>query len=294
MRWATTRAIAMALLCLCGVTLGDDELAERSRMVSLEFLIAEVETDKSFALGRSEVVANPAELLARLEREDRLLAVTRMHLTTLERYEVRMQLSESLPIEAGRTPAGAAVRGERFSPKAAKASYPVREFGTTVTATPWVEKDGSVRIQFTAERSSLVPAMAESAGAEEDVLPRTVNLSSKGLFRVPLGKSVLLLGSQTTGRENRGELLVLVSAQVFGGHQRAAIMAGADGALMRVFRLRHLSAAAAAESVGQLWSEEGVRTTVDTRSNSLIVRGPPKALDAVESLLRTLDVEKID
>jgi hypothetical protein len=91
----------------------------------------------------------------------------------------------------------------------------MREFGTNVEATPWVEKDGSVRVQISAERARFVPATAKRPDeVVDDIQSSTVTVSFDGLFRVPPGKSVLLLGGQTVSTEGSGEVLLLVSAQV--------------------------------------------------------------------------------
>jgi hypothetical protein len=273
----TFPAAGIFILCLCGVAGGDDERVESSRLVSLEFIIAEFQSGKSLAR-KFDMVENPAERLAQLEREGRLTSVARLQFTTLERYEGKVHIGQ---------PRSDMMDSTRRNPRGLSNTT----FGTTVAATPWIEKDGSVRIQMTAERSRYIPALEKSDSVGNESPPGSTTFSTKGLFRVPPGKSVLLFGSQSAGQENAGETLMVVTAQVAGARQLSASDVVTDNPPMRIFKLRHLSAAAAAQSVDQLLSEDGVRTTVDNRLNSLIVMGPAKMLAAVESMLQALDVE---
>lgn len=193
-------------------------------MVSIEVVLAEFNGPIDDALRQSWASdENPAQRLQQLERQGALGTVARIRLTTLHQLTARLQIGETAPVATGRTMRSPAAREERGgfptpSMMPGATSYTMQQLGTLVSATPTVDEDGLISIEFQSERTRLLPnpPRPDAAAATEFVPQRTSSVSATTNVKIASGQTILISAARldAAAKEESGELLILLTARL--------------------------------------------------------------------------------
>jgi type II secretory pathway component GspD/PulD (secretin) len=285
----TFLALAMSVASV-GRTIAQ-EPSSGGQMVTVEVTIAEFTPEgRQAALDLGEVVDIKARL-AELEQQGQVKVFTRAHLTTLDGSKAMIQIGEQTAVATGQQFTGR--RGEGGGP-AFNTSYSMQQTGTMFQVRPRVEADGSVVLEFSAEKSRIVqvPQTATEEGQEQAFQPpKTTTMTSQTTLRIPPGQTVLVGGLQAAGDGESGQVVLLVSATATAMPEgaSAAQAAPADLRQLSVYHLQAANAASAAEILGRVFEEQEVRVAVDERTNSILVHGSADVQHVVAALLERLD-----
>ena len=288
----------LAGLCYAVVGLGASAVAadpaEAGKFITLDVVIADLPEAGGAA-------PTPAAILE-MEKAKKLTSCMRLKLTALENMQSMVQFGEQAALVSGRSQRG----GERagFGPGGLQSAavYRTADVGTIVQATARVEADGGLVVQLNVERSRVAaaPAEGEGAAANPDVPQGTTRVSFQSTVRAKSGEPVIVGGRQyASGKEATQTWIVLTASVAAGGAPGAAPAAAAPankaaqaappGQEIKVFQLKHASAADLAGVLADVFGPHQIRFTADARTNSLLVLGPSERIALAEPLVIRLD-----
>lgn len=292
----TTRRIVAALsLLLVGTPAMGQIAAPKSsgQMVNITVVIAEFaaagRTDAAVDLRSAE---DAGARLRELEEQGAITMLTRVMLTSLDGRMASVQIGERISVPTGRTMGGRR-GGADGNPFPVQTSYTAETVGTMVTGRPQVQADGSVVVEFRAEKSRLVAAPAgEPAAADAspaDFQPsRLVTLSSESTVSIPSGGTVIIGGLESSSEGGSNQSVILLTASVE-GEPAGEARASSDAKSVKVVHLRYARAKDLAAAIATVLDNSELHIGVDERTNSLLVRAAPEVLDTAEALLKVLD-----
>ena len=273
MRYVMASVAALILLGMEATGRADEP--QGGQMISLDVLLADV---SGAALDDGEITA--AKVLD-LEKQGKLDAAARIHLSVLENTPGFANFSESVPVATARQDFGGGRGGNAYS---------MQNHGTTVQATARVEQDGTIVLELQVERSRLVanrPA-GEDGGAANIAATKTTQASVRTTTRLASGKPVIVGSQQSgTGKDAVHTYVVLTASAAEGGKTAAALPA--PPIVTKVFALSHARAADMVKTLRTVLEGQRITIVADERSNSLILHGSEEALHAATALIERLD-----
>lgn len=292
-----SRAIRRCVLLVAACSAACDWLADTpvsgaeppstARMVTVELLL--VEGDANVVRG-IETAEEPLKHLRALEEEEALASVTRLRLTTLEMQPASVQIGQRINVVTGRALTG------RGGPLRETAISRGEITGTLLSLTSRVADDESIVLDLQFEQSQLAPSHERDRAAGEDpsAPPDIATINAKTAVRVPGGGTVVVGGGMTSSGKTSTRSLMLVTAKA--GEPGPKTTRAADPAEQPEFKIYHLQHASATDLVDLLGvffpTKSELTITADARTNSLLVRGKPEQLLAIEAIVMRLDAEK--
>jgi hypothetical protein len=251
--------------------IGDDQGNKSAgRLITVEVTLAETPV-----VGNGKEMS--AEKIADLEKAGQLVSQSRYWVSLVENQRSQLQFAERVQVVSGRMNVG----GGRF-----QESLAYESFGTKLGLVGRVDGD-SVLVQMELDQTRLIPAPAKAEGeASESVTrPRTATTTFQSTLTVPPGKTVVAGGKETTGDKGKTQTWLLVSARTEGEKREVAD----DEPKIKIFRLMNAKAEMLAAAMQGIFVGENVQIGVDSRTNSLIVRGNDKTLAVIYRILIGLD-----
>jgi type II secretory pathway component GspD/PulD (secretin) len=265
------------------------------RAVALDVTIAELaDSAKSAVSLPLESPQKTLEIIRELESQGKVALVTRARLTTVDGRPAMLQIGEQANVATSRRmAAGRAARdGGGFGE--AVAQFTRQNIGLVIGATPRVQADGSLAVDFEFEKSQIA-ARPQRGDAADAPPPGVMTMKAQTTLHIPAGQTVIVGGTQMASPSESGQTIVLVSAQVSAGagDKEPSDASAADAAheppMTKIFHLQHASAISAAKLVQNLYRSPTLICASDERTNSLITRGKPSELAEVEAVLERLD-----
>jgi type II secretory pathway component GspD/PulD (secretin) len=160
-----------------------------------------------------------------------------------------------------------------------------------VQATARVEADGSIIVEFNAERSGLVKPKA-AAEADVQAEPQRISqLTSRTTVRVASGKPVIVGGQQSMAAGETAHSFIVLTATVAEG-AKAAAAPQADARpvpVIKVFTLTHARASDIIKAIRPILEDQPISLAADERTNSIIAHAVPQHLDIAAALIERLD-----
>jgi type II secretory pathway component GspD/PulD (secretin) len=277
--------VVVGLFSGSGFAWAADADAPRPGFVTLEVVIAEAAAN-DWATAEA---SRPAARIRELEKHQKLAAITRVRLSTLEGSIAVAQFGEKAPYVAGRVARGS----PRGRDEAGAIDWNWQETGTMLSATPRIEEDGAILVELQLEQSSPRRDAARS-GAEAGDNPapgRFLSWHARSTVRVSNGQPVIVQRVGSGSADGALQKVVLLTAHAeqttrTGESRSASTRSDYE---IKIFALKNASAASAAEIVGNIFEGRPVKVAIDERTNSLILQGRRREFETIEAILLRLD-----
>lgn len=277
------------LVCFFGVVAvsAADEPMPPGKVVSLEILVADL----------PEGPAPTAAAILDMEKAGKLERLARFRLTGLENEEASLQFGEMTPIVSGRTIRGGGGPGGGFPGGGNIANYTQVSVGTHLTTISRVESADAVVTNLKIQRSSVSPPQAAD---DPNAPPQgTVTLTIQSTVRTKPGEPLLVTGRQVKGGKEAAQTWVVLTSHVAAAPAAAAPAAAANkqtaapvnDETLKILQLFHASAPAMANILNDVLNREQIIVAVDQRTNALVLRGEPGALEVARALIMRLDTK---
>jgi type II secretory pathway component GspD/PulD (secretin) len=289
MRVANTVVGAVLTLTLAAYAFAQETGAKSQKVVTMHIVIAthtgsEAELDLKSA---EDVSARLDELLS----SGTITSLTRATLTALDQRPAILQITDRVPVASSRVFRGG--RGGEGGGGFGQLTYMEQATGTQVSATPQVQPDGSVIVEFQVEKSRLLPQTpSATAGGEAAAVevppPGMSTLSAQTTVGIAPGATVVVGGFQFAGDEPSSPAFILLSAEVAGGTSSTA-QAAEELPKLIAFSLENASANLVAPVLAEVFAGRDLQIAVDERTNRLLVRAGEDDMHELEALLRLLD-----
>lgn len=210
-----TWAIGLCLLA-ANLTLAGEDAKSAPRVVEIELFLAETTRVAAAEKGPLDLSA-PAEKLQasllELQKQGQLDSVARIHLNVLESQRSSVQISETVPVVAGRTTTG----------NATSTSVTDRQVGLTVGITASCQADGQISVKLDLSHGRHVaqpPAAREAPKADDLRPPQLMNTALKTTVLIPDGKTIVLSATSAATGGQTSLLVVLATARIQAVAQR--------------------------------------------------------------------------
>lgn len=258
------------------------------RVITLDILVADL----------GEKLANPtAAAILERDKAGKLVGKTAVRLSVLENQSARLQFGETVPRATGRT-----VRPEVGFRGGTLASYSDVQVGTLVQAIARSEDDGSIVADLKIERSGLAASGRNAAvgGADNPEQPpqNVGQLSLATTVRLKAGEPAIVGGRDLASGGETAQTWIVATAQLAGdkaaagANDRAAAPSAGPVNEVRVFALKHASAADLTGVLVNVFAGQPLRIAAEPRTNSILVVGPAAHLQTAQALLTRLDEGK--
>lgn len=251
--------------------------------VTVDLLLVELATadsDKQPLPVLSGDIRTVEKTLADLKQHGRLRSRELLSLTTLDGQKATTQFGESRP----RVSSTAAFGGGRGRPTR---SYSYRQYGTLVTITPTVEPGGTVLVDLQFEKSGPQAAAEVREEGETALPPGSSTTSIRGVQRLTAGKYAVVTSSTRKAGSATERLVLLAAVRVEAvPHSKPTAEAGPQTV---VIPLHNAVARSLVPTLESIFDGGETRIVADERTNSLLVKGPPKVLHKLEDILQQLD-----
>lgn len=202
--------LGILLAALASPAVADEPSA--GAMVTLEVAVAEFNTGAENSGGLAELLNlfdNPLAQIAELESQGKTEAVTRFHLSVLEKHPSRIQLTEQAPLVTGRSRVGRSFGAGGGGDAGFVNSYSMQSIGSMLQVTPRVEADGAVVLEFMLEKSRLQPAPPSATDSGEFVPLGIRSHSVQTTVRIAPAQTLVFRASDSS----KGGTLVLIAAK---------------------------------------------------------------------------------
>ena len=282
-----------AILCPVCLLAGEEKPASTGRMVSVEVVIAQLADGKNEAGLNLYSGDKIAARIAELDKQGQISQLTRMRVSTLDQQQAHLQFGQRTPVATGRTRAGGFRRGADGNPaaggQAVSTSYTLENVGTMIGVTPHVEEDGTVSLKLELTKSQIEPAAAGEAGADATDVPpsRTATLQSRSTVRLRSGQTAVVGQSQSSTKGESGQTVILVTAHV--ADAPAHVPRAALRQEIKIFALKYLQAQESATLLTSLFKDAAMQIEANSRTNSVLVRGPQETMAEITAILSKLD-----
>ena len=150
---------------------------------------------------------------------------------------------------------------------------------------------GTVSLKLDLKKSHIEPPVAGEAGADATDVPpsRTATLHLRSTVRLRSGQTAVVGQSQSSTKGESNQSVILVTARVSDAPVPVKTPGVALQHELKIFALQNLQAEASAAVLTRLFKDAAVQIEAESRTNSVLVRGPQNAMSEIEAILSRLD-----
>jgi hypothetical protein len=194
-------APVVAILFFCNEIRADEPVRTPldNRAVQVEFLLIDA------AAGVLPADAT-GEQIMELLKQGKLSDVTRLKLTAHHEQTAEVQFGEQAPVEVSRMQ----------SPRGDVGNFQYQNHGLIVTATPFLQPDNMLQLEFSLNRSRLAPVRAQPVGADAPpksfAPPKMETFQTKTRLVVASGRPMIVAQRELSAQVGSSTVLLVVAA----------------------------------------------------------------------------------
>lgn len=280
------RLIGALALLAAGAAAGEDQppLAAK-RSVAIDVVIVEIGRRDEFDGVRTDSAEAILARIAELESQGKSPGFSRVQLSTLEQQPAAVHAGQSATMLGAR---GAAAVRDREPPSAAGAVLTRQEFRTSVSATPLLEREGTILLELKVDSARPARGPGEPANRNGPVAASTrgtASVSFQSTLRLQPGQPQIAQSLETSSGGERSRTLVIVAAKTVAANQdQPGSAPAAETPEISLFRLHQLDVKAAARQLSELFPKRAM--AYDEQLNVLAVFASKADVQAIRNVLK--------